>query len=79
MVGAGDGGQRRRADAVADHAHGLGDRQRCAVGASVDDVAGREALGAVQLGRLEHAQADVGDDVGHAAHLDGDQKSTGSG
>jgi hypothetical protein len=39
----------------------------------VDDVVGGEALGLVQLGRLEHAQANVGDHIGRALDNDGDQ------
>lgn len=38
--------------------------ERLAVGTVADDVVGREALGLVQLGRLQHSQAGVDDHVG---------------
>lgn len=57
---------RRRADAVADHAHRSTGVEWRAVRGSVDDVTRRESLCAVKLVRLEHAQADIHDDVGRA-------------
>lgn len=46
--------------------HLLGLGERLAVGTLVDDVTDREALGSVALVRLQHAQADIDDDVGGA-------------
>lgn len=59
---------RRRADAVAAHVHLLGFGERLAVGAVVDGVVGRKALGLVQLGRFQNPQADVDDHVRRAFH-----------
>ena len=66
--------QRRRADAVADHLHRGRLAEAPAVGGAVDDVAIGEALGPIQLGRRQHAQADVDDDVGRAVDDYGDQR-----
>lgn len=52
---------RRRADTVATHMHLLGFGKGLAIGAVADDVVAREALGLVQLSRLQHPQADIDD------------------
>ncbi|MOA23261.1 hypothetical protein D3C78_1438690 [compost metagenome] len=44
-----------------------------------DDVVRRESLGLVQLVRLQHAQADVDDQVRVSADPDGDQCKTVAG
>ncbi len=44
-----------------------------AVGAVADDVVTREALGLVQLGRLQHPQADIDDYIRRAFDGHGDQ------
>ena len=44
--------------------HLLGFGEWLAVGAVADDVVGRETLGLVQLGRLQHPQADIDDQYG---------------
>lgn len=65
-----DGAREWRAHAVAAHTDlgGLGDG--LTGGAAVDDVALGEALGAVELTRREHAQANVHDGIGLAMDHD---------
>lgn len=52
----------------------LGLGERLAVVAKFDLVGVGEALGAVQLSRLQHAQADVDHNVGDALDRDGDER-----
>ena len=47
--------------------------ERLAVGAVADDVVAGEALGFVQLGRLQHPQADIDDHIRCAFDGHGDQ------
>lgn len=44
-----------------------------AIGAPVDDVVGGKSQSIVQLGRLQHPQANVDDHVGCSLDRDGDQ------
>lgn len=73
VVGFCQGSHRWRADAIAAHVDLLGFGERLAVCAVADDVVGGEALSLVKLGRLQHSQADVDDDVRRALDGDGDQ------
>ncbi len=66
VVGSRQGSHRRRTDAIPAHVHLLGFSERYAVGAMADDVVAREALGLVQLGRLQHPQADIDDHIRRA-------------
>ena len=53
--------------------HLLGFGEWLAVGAVADDVVGRETLGLVQLGRLQHPQADIDDHIRRAFNGHGDR------
>ena len=73
VVGSCQCSHRRRAYAVPAHVHLLSFCEGLAVGAVADDVVTREALGLVQLGRLQHPQADVDDHIRRAFDRHSDQ------
>ena len=57
----------------------LGFGERLAIGAVADYVVAREALGLVQLGRLQHPQADVDDHIRRAFNGHSNQCQTVAG
>jgi len=79
VVGSCQCSHRRRTDAIPTHVHLLGFCERLAIGAVADDVVAGEALGFVQLSRLQHPQADIGDHIRRAfdGHSDQCQAVTG--
>ena len=73
VVGSCQCSHRRRTDAIPAHVNLLGFGEWLAVGAVADDVAAREALGLVQLGRLQHPQENIDNYIQRAFDGHGDQ------